>query len=102
VSPLLVFKIWSPWANVASDDVWRLLLILPLVFFLLLGWLITSALKMETARLSETLASTSQSTRRLNRKEHHRKTTLFVRASFFLRYKKSKKINALLLIPSTS
>jgi hypothetical protein len=31
----------------------------------------TSALKMETARFSETLASTNQSIRRLNPEEHH-------------------------------
>jgi hypothetical protein len=33
----------------------------------------TSALQMETARFSETLASTNQSTRRLNLKELHQK-----------------------------
>jgi hypothetical protein len=32
---------------------------------------ITSALKMETARFSETLAFTKQSTRRFSSKEHH-------------------------------
>jgi hypothetical protein len=32
----------------------------------------TSALKMETARLFETLASTKQSARRSNSKEHHK------------------------------
>jgi hypothetical protein len=31
----------------------------------------TSVLKMETARFSETLASTNQSTRQLNSKEHN-------------------------------
>jgi hypothetical protein len=33
--------------------------------------MITSALKMETVRFSEALASTSQSTRRPNPEEHH-------------------------------
>jgi hypothetical protein len=33
--------------------------------------MVTSALKMETVRFSETLASTSQSTRRPNPEEHH-------------------------------
>jgi hypothetical protein len=33
--------------------------------------MVTSALKMEAVRFSETLASTSQSTRRPNPKEHH-------------------------------
>jgi hypothetical protein len=33
--------------------------------------MVTSALKMETVRFSETLASTSQSTRRPNIEEHH-------------------------------
>jgi hypothetical protein len=36
--------------------------------------IINLALKMETARFSETLASTNQSTRRFNRKEHLQKT----------------------------
>jgi hypothetical protein len=34
----------------------------------------SSALKMDTARFSETLASTNQSTRRLNPEEHHHKS----------------------------
>jgi hypothetical protein len=33
--------------------------------------MVTSALKMEAARFSETLASTSKSTRRQNQEEHH-------------------------------
>jgi hypothetical protein len=45
-----------------------------------------SALKMEAARFSETLASTDQSTRRLNPKEHHLSLNfLFVAVTKFIR-----------------
>jgi hypothetical protein len=39
--------------------------------------MVTSALKMETVRFSETLVSTSQSMRRPNPEEHHKFTNSF-------------------------
>jgi hypothetical protein len=39
---------------------------------------VTSALKMETVRFSETLASTNQSTRRLSPEDHHPSSSLCV------------------------
>jgi hypothetical protein len=41
---------------------------------------ITSALKMETARFSETLVYTNQSTRRFKPKEHHQGDQLVARS----------------------
>jgi hypothetical protein len=44
---------------------------LPSYIIPLIPSIVTSAVKMETVRFSETLASTNQSTRRLNREHHH-------------------------------
>jgi hypothetical protein len=45
-------------------------------FWLVGGCMVTSVLKMETVRFSETLASTSQSTRRPNPEEHQKSDCL--------------------------
>jgi hypothetical protein len=64
ISLLVFFWVWSPCGSVGKSQ--RLG---EVCYLHLQGW--SECLKMDTAPFSETLASTNQSTRRPNPKEHH-------------------------------